>query len=76
MLPSGGNRGAGYLFRTAIGVNIGRINEIDPGLPSMVDDARRVHFLRAATKHHGTQTDRRYPKARGAKSVIFHVWHG
>jgi hypothetical protein len=73
-----GQRFAHNLFGFAERVDIGGVDEIDPGIEGAVDDANCFVVVRGAPRpeHHGAQAERAHFDTGAAERAIFHLADG
>jgi hypothetical protein len=61
------------LLRAATGVDVSRVDKIDPGLRGLRDDARSGRLVARSPEHHRSQADRRDVEAGAAELAIDHI---
>src|SRR5258708_4902558 len=59
-------------FAGAASINIGRIQEVDPGIQSGVNDTEGLIVLRSPSKIHASQAKRTDMNPSAAQSAVFH----
>ena len=72
VLPVVGDGAADHVFRIAVRIGIGGIDEVDAGLARLGDDPRRGRLVGRSAEHHGAEADRRNFQAAAAELTIFH----
>jgi hypothetical protein len=67
--------GANHGFRSALGVDVGRVDEVDAAVGGVIDDALRLRRVGRPAKHHGAEADLRHLHAAAAEHAIAHLCH-
>ena len=60
---------ADHFLRHALGIGVGRVDEIDAVLEGMIDDASRGGLVRLSPKQHGAEAELRHARAAGAEDA-------
>ena len=70
-----GQCAANDAFGLALGVDVGRVDEVDAVFPSIADDAKRLRFIGSTAEHHGAETEARNGQAAASQAFELHpLW--
>jgi hypothetical protein len=69
-------RAADHLLGLAVGVDVGRVDEVDAGLERVIDDAPRLRLIGRAAEHHGAEAELGDLHAAVTEHAVLHGGHG